>query len=172
MGVRAVELRDELGDVSERTVFRDLKQLQDAGFPLHEESGRWRLAEEPRARTAPTQTELMALALGAQAVTPEPEPEPERMELPPPRDLAKPRPVTIELRGDGVLRWGGHTFHAGQARRPGREGRLQVTFPCESHRRLAAWLLETEGEAGALEPAELRQAMAEIVRAGVAGLLG
>ena len=35
-----------------------------------------------------------------------------------------------------------------------------------------AQLLETEGEAGALEPAELRQAMAEIVRAGVAGLLG
>lgn len=43
-GLRAVEIHELLdGSVTERTVFRDLRDLQDAGFPLYDEDGRWRI---------------------------------------------------------------------------------------------------------------------------------
>ena len=43
-GLRAAEIHERLGrSVAERTVFRDLVHLQDAGFPLFEQDGRWRV---------------------------------------------------------------------------------------------------------------------------------
>jgi predicted DNA-binding transcriptional regulator YafY len=72
-GLRAREIHEALGgDVSERTVFRDLQHLQEAGFPLYEEDGRWRvLGQGEGGYTVPVDTsELLALLLSEELLAP------------------------------------------------------------------------------------------------------
>jgi predicted DNA-binding transcriptional regulator YafY len=72
-GLRAREIHEALGgDVSERTVFRDLQHLQEAGFPLYEEDGRWRvLGQGEGGYTVPVDTsELLALMLSEELLAP------------------------------------------------------------------------------------------------------
>lgn len=67
-GMTAAEIA-ELGGVSLRTAYRDLDDLQLAGFPLYSEQGesgnRWKLVEHYRSRIPPpfTMTELLSLHL-------------------------------------------------------------------------------------------------------------
>lgn len=71
--MRVAEIRDALERcVDERTVFRDVKDLEQAGFPLVSEEGRWRMLRPNGAPyVAPLQaSELVALALAAEALTP------------------------------------------------------------------------------------------------------
>ncbi len=72
-GLRAREIHDLLDEqVTERTVFRDLRDLQSAGFPLYEDDGRWRvLAAEEGGYSIPVQTsELLALLLSEELLAP------------------------------------------------------------------------------------------------------
>jgi predicted DNA-binding transcriptional regulator YafY len=72
-GLRAREIHEALGgDVVERTIFRDLQHLQDAGFPLYEEDGRWRvLGQGEGGYTVPVDTtELLALLLSEELLAP------------------------------------------------------------------------------------------------------
>ena len=68
-GLTAAQIA-EVGDVSLRTAYRDLEDLQSSGFPLYceeEEKGRrWQLIESYKAGIPPpfTLTELMSLHLG------------------------------------------------------------------------------------------------------------
>lgn len=58
------------GACDRRTVYRDLEQLSDAGFPLIETKGRWRMLEASEGGwNVPVHpTELLALALGEELV--------------------------------------------------------------------------------------------------------
>jgi len=72
-GLRATELHEQLDcQVSERTIFRDLQHLQDAGFPLYEEGGRWRaLAADEGGYAVPVHSsELLALLLSEELLAP------------------------------------------------------------------------------------------------------
>lgn len=75
-GLRAREIYEALGgDISERTVFRDLQHLQEAGFPLWKEDGqdgRWRvLGDGEGGYTVPVDTsELLALLLSEELLAP------------------------------------------------------------------------------------------------------
>jgi predicted DNA-binding transcriptional regulator YafY len=72
-GLRAREIHEALGgSMHERTVFRDLEQLQEAGFPLYEEDGRWRvLGHGEGGYTVPVDTsELLALLLSEELLAP------------------------------------------------------------------------------------------------------
>jgi predicted DNA-binding transcriptional regulator YafY len=59
------ELHAELGEeVTERTIFRDIDDLQAAGFQLRDDSGRWCLSEGASVRGVPIlPTELLSLLL-------------------------------------------------------------------------------------------------------------
>jgi len=67
-GLTAAEIA-ELGDISLRTAYRDLDDLQQAGFPLYAEAGengrRWKMVETYKLKTPPpfTTTELLSLYL-------------------------------------------------------------------------------------------------------------
>ncbi len=67
-GLTATEIA-ELGDISLRTAYRDLDDLQLAGFPLYAETGengrRWKMVETYKLSTTPpfTTTELLSLYL-------------------------------------------------------------------------------------------------------------
>ena len=72
-GLRAVDIRNELEkEVTERTVFRDLRHLQDAGFALIEDNGRWRvLTQSEGGYSVPVvPTELSALLLSKELLQP------------------------------------------------------------------------------------------------------
>ena len=67
-GLTAAEIA-ELGDISLRTAYRDLDDLQQAGFPLYADAGengrRWKMVETYKLKTPPpfTTTELLSLCL-------------------------------------------------------------------------------------------------------------
>lgn len=72
-GLSARELHDQLDrQVSERTIFRDLQHLQDAGFPLREHRGRWCvLAGHEGGYIVPVgPTELLALLFSEELLAP------------------------------------------------------------------------------------------------------
>jgi predicted DNA-binding transcriptional regulator YafY len=72
-GLRAADIRNELErEVTERTIFRDIKHLQAAGFALLEENGRWRvLAHGEGGYAVPVKpTELLALLLSKDLLRP------------------------------------------------------------------------------------------------------
>lgn len=72
-GLRAREIHEAFaGSASERTIFRDLQHLQDAGFPLREEGGRWRiLTQSNGGYTVPVDpSELLALLLSEELLAP------------------------------------------------------------------------------------------------------
>jgi len=67
-GLTAAQIA-ELGDISLRTAYRDLDDLQQAGFPLYAEAGengkRWKMVETYKLKTPPpfTTTELLSLCM-------------------------------------------------------------------------------------------------------------
>lgn len=66
-GKTAKELYGALGGtISERTIFRDLEQLQEAGFPIYGEGGRWRLLAG--GRTRPRIALVIDVQLGTEGV--------------------------------------------------------------------------------------------------------
>jgi hypothetical protein len=70
IGMRAVDIRKTLEDeVAERTIFRDLKHLQQADFPLVENEERWRvLTWAEGGYSVPVDpTELLALLLSKES---------------------------------------------------------------------------------------------------------
>ncbi|GAB4528170.1 MAG: WYL domain-containing transcriptional regulator [Haliangiales bacterium] len=72
-GLRAREIYESLTDsASERTIFRDLQDLQAAGFPLYEEGGRWRvLSQDDGGYQIPVEpSELLALLLSEELLAP------------------------------------------------------------------------------------------------------
>ena len=72
-GLRAVDIRQALeNEVTERTVFRDLRHLQAAGYALFEERGRWRvLINKEGGHATPVEpTELSALLLSKELLEP------------------------------------------------------------------------------------------------------
>jgi predicted DNA-binding transcriptional regulator YafY len=72
-GLSVPELADLLDEeCSRRTLYRDLEDLQMAGFPLHEEDGRWRvLGSSEGGWTIPVQpTEALGLFLAARTLKP------------------------------------------------------------------------------------------------------
>ncbi|WP_428265540.1 helix-turn-helix transcriptional regulator [Haliangium sp.] len=72
-GLRAREIHARLGgEISERTVFRDLEHLQDAGFPVYDDDGVWQvLTGGEGGYTVPVDTsELLALLLSEELLAP------------------------------------------------------------------------------------------------------
>jgi predicted DNA-binding transcriptional regulator YafY len=72
-GMRAKELHEALDErVAERTVFRDLVDLQEAGFPLYVQDGTWRVltSEEGGFSTPLDSTEVLALVLSEELMRP------------------------------------------------------------------------------------------------------
>jgi predicted DNA-binding transcriptional regulator YafY len=73
-GMRAVDIRKELeNEVAERTVFRDLRHLQSAGFPLMEsDEGRWTVLKgaEGGFCVPVDPTELLALFISQELLAP------------------------------------------------------------------------------------------------------
>ena len=72
-GLTVHELSDVLeGECSERTVYRDLHQLVEAGFPIADDEGTWRMLEPTEgAWTLPLQpTQLLGLALAEDLFSP------------------------------------------------------------------------------------------------------
>lgn len=72
-GLRAREIHELIGGhVAERTIFRDLRDLQEAGFPLYLDDGRWRvLGTGEGGYTVPVDTsELLALLLSEELLAP------------------------------------------------------------------------------------------------------
>jgi predicted DNA-binding transcriptional regulator YafY len=72
-GLSPAELRDAVEEIcSPRTIYRDLEQLQSAGFPLSTENGRWRVLKSGEgAWSVPVQpTQVLALALSEELLAP------------------------------------------------------------------------------------------------------
>jgi proteasome accessory factor B len=70
-GLRARDIQDRLGgDISERTIFRDLQHLQEAGFLLLEDQGRWRAHGEGGYSIPVEASELLALLLSEELLAP------------------------------------------------------------------------------------------------------
>lgn len=73
MGLSAKQMTDAIDEeCSQRTVYRDLEQLQAAGFPLFEDDGCWRvLAQGEGGWSIPVQpTEVLVLALSEDLMAP------------------------------------------------------------------------------------------------------
>jgi predicted DNA-binding transcriptional regulator YafY len=72
-GLTVQDLHAKVGGASLRTIFRDVKCLEKAGFPVYEEDGRWRalVSGEPGAYAVPINpTELLAVLVSEELLAP------------------------------------------------------------------------------------------------------